>query len=312
MIGKLMATRLILFLTIAALLAGGCDGSASADDDSGAKDRNRSAKSDKKGRKAPSSFKLGRIQHKAIDESSGLAASRTHAGVLWTHNDSGNGPFLFAITRDGKLLGEYPVAVVRNTDWEAIAADDEGNLYIGDVGNNEGRRDRIAVYRVAEPDPSSLRGTTRGQPVRVSATWRLRYADKPFDIESLFVHRGRGYVISKQLTGKKAGVYAFDLASPPPADGAILQHVCDLPVRSPVTDAAISADGERLAVLTVTGPNLFKIGGDVAKAAESEPASFTYFDFKDMNMEGICFVPEGLLATTEEGQILLFADENFK
>jgi hypothetical protein len=31
-----------------------------------------------------------------------------------------------------------------------------------------------------------------------------------------------------------------------------------------------------------------------------------------MNMEGVCFVEGGLLATTEQGQVLFFKDEDFK
>ena len=90
-----------------------------------------------------------------------------------------------------------------------------------------------------------------------------------------------------------------------------LEHVCDLPIRSPVTDACISDDGQRLAVMTVTGPNLFQIDGKLENAANVEPAHVTYFDPGDMNMEGVCFVPEGLLASTEQGQMLLFQNSYF-
>jgi len=254
-------------------------------------------------------FKLGRIDHKAITESSGLAASRQHSGVFWTHNDSGNGPFIFAITREGKFLAEYPVSGVRNTDWEAIAADDQGHLYISDTGNNELKRDRALVYRVDEPDPATAGPNGRGASLKVTQVWRLKYPDKPFDAESLVIYQGKGYVISKLLTGKNAGLYRFDLDAPD--EEITLEHVCDLPIRSPVTDACISDDGQRLAVMTVTGPNLFQIDGKLENAANVEPAHVTYFDPGDMNMEGVCFVPEGLLASTEQGQMLLFQNSYF-
>ena len=313
MIGVSMTKRLfIILVALAGLVPAGCDDHASAGESRGNEREDKKGRKDDGGGKGRAKFKLGRIQHKAIAESSGIAASRKHPGVLWTHNDSGNGAYLFAITPEGELLGEYPVASVKNTDWEAVAADDSGHLYIADIGNNEGRRDRIAVYRLDEPDPASVTGKKkRGESLRVNATYRLKYPDKPFDAEALFVHNGRGYVISKLLSGKSAGLYAFDLTSPPTGE-ATLQHVCDLPLRSPVTDASISPDGQRLAVLTVTGPNVFKINGDVASAGKSEPASITYFDFKDMNMEGATFVPEGVVATTEEGQILLFENKLFE
>ena len=301
-------------LIAAAFLAGGCDTSVSGDDSGPSGSEKKKRDDDRKadsGKGGKARFKLGRIEHKAITESSGLAASRKHPGVYWTHNDSGNGAFLFAITREGKFLAEYPVAAARNTDWEAIGADDEGHLFIADIGNNDLKRDRALVYRLDEPDPAAAGPKGRGMTLRVNQVWRLKYPGKPFDAESFFVFRGRGYVISKLLSGRNAGVYRFDLAAAG-ADAVAMEHVCDLPIRSPVTDASVSADGKQLAVMTVTGPNLFKIDGDVANAARAESAYVNYFDVGDMNMEGVCFTDEGLLATTEQGQMLLFANELFR
>jgi hypothetical protein len=312
---RLLAVPLAAVIALAAAACAGCDDRASGDDAPAAKASPRSEKKNGgnggKRKDEKPRFKLGRIDHNAIGESSGIIGSRKHAGVFWTHNDSGNGPFVFAITREGKFIAEYPVAGVRNTDWEAITADDAGQLYIGDIGNNDGKRDRLLVYRLAEPDPAAAGPRGRGMALKVNAIYRLKYPDKPFDSESLFVHQGKGYVISKQINGKQAGVYRFDLAAPG-ADAAPLEHVCDLPIRSPVTDAAISPDGKQLAVLTVTGPNLFQLNGDVASAANAVPKHVTYFDPQDLNMEGVCFVEEGLLATTEQGQMLLFAYEHFE
>lgn len=305
-----MPRPLVTFLLAASLLLG-CDKSASGDEHPRASDDKHEKHNGKhKGdEKSKPKFKIGRINDKDLKESSGLAASRKYPGVYWTHNDSGNGPFLFAITREGKVLKEFPVASVRNTDWEAIAIDEEGHLYIGDVGNNDHRRDRVQVYRVDEPDPNTP--VSKPPALRVTAVWRLRYPDKPFDAESLVVYKGKGYVISKLVNGQHAGVYAFD-ASAAPRDAVSMEHVFDLPVRTPVTDACVSPDGQRLAVMTATGPCLFQIDGEMANAAKVTPKSVTYFDPDNLNMEGICFTPEGLLASSEQGQMLLFAEEYFK
>ena len=319
---KLPCLALILLCATLCATAGlGCNDSPDAGGDGppAVKGKNgRHAKASKKDRgedgEAPrGQFKLGRLDHKLIPESSGVIDSRKHPGVFWTHNDSGNGPALFAFNREGKTLGTYTLNV-RNNDWEAITADDEGHLYVGDTGNNEHRRDRVLVYRVDEPDPTdSGNGDDKGkQPemLRVGATWRLGYPAAPFDAESLFLFKGKGYIISKLLTGKPAGLYSFDLTNSDEVQ--TLAHVCDLPIRSPVTDAAISADGSRLAVMTVTGPYLFQIDGDVTALSKATPKHQLYFDVKDMNMEGICFVEGGVLATTEQGQVLFFKDGDFR
>jgi hypothetical protein len=318
--------RFAAFLAIASTLmtaGAACDKPAGAEDASATKDarkhyhkRNADSGDGKKGHHngggggGKADFKAGRLDRKQIPESSGVIDSRKFPGVFWTFNDSGNGPAIFAVKRDGTLLRQFTLNV-RNNDWEAISTDDEGHLFVGDIGNNERGRDRVIVYRLDEPDPTARPAPGAPAVLRVGAMWLLKFPDKPFDAESLFVYKGRGYVISKLLNGKNAGLYSFDLA--PQTEPETLRHECDLPIRSPVTDAALTPDGERLAVMTVTGPYLFGgLKGDVAAAAKAEPTHVTYFDPGDLNMEGVCFVEGGLLATTEQGQILFFADEYFK
>lgn len=306
-------SRSAVAILATALVAGfltGCDNRASGDDSKSGKSEQKRGEKGKGGGGKPK-FKLGRIEHKSIKESSGLAASRKYPGVYWTQNDSGNGPYVFAIARDGKFIAEYPIAQARNTDWEAISVDDGGHLYVADIGNNDLKRDRALVYRVDEPDPAAAGPKGKGMALKVNRVWRLKYPGKPFDAESFFVWEGKGYVISKLLSGRNAGLYRFDLAAAG-AEAVALEHVCDLPIRSPVSDAAISADGARLAVLTVTGPNLFQIDGDPANAGKVTPGYVNYFDPGDLNMEGICFTDDGLLASTEQGQMLLFGEELFE
>src|SRR4051812_22769462 len=78
--------------------------------------------------------RLGRLDHPPIREASGIVKSRRPPGIFWVHNDSGSPPALFAVRRDGALVREYSVNVP-NLDWEDIAADDRGHLYLGEIGN---------------------------------------------------------------------------------------------------------------------------------------------------------------------------------
>src|SRR5215218_2962033 len=98
--------------------------------------------------------RLGRLEHPAIREASSIVASRRHPGIFWVHNDSGNPAALFAVRRDGTLVREYAVKAP-NLDWEDIAVDDEGHLYLGDIGNNAGLLPIRTVYQLDEPDPEA-------------------------------------------------------------------------------------------------------------------------------------------------------------
>ena len=55
-----------------------------------------------------------------VSELSGLAVSRSLAGRLWAHNDSGQ-PILFALNADGSVSTRVRLTGVKFQDWEAVA-----------------------------------------------------------------------------------------------------------------------------------------------------------------------------------------------
>lgn len=248
-------------------------------------------------------FRVGRIDDPAIAESSGIVTSRQHAGVFWTHNDSGNPATLFAIDAAGKTLASFPVAA-RNLDWEDIAADNAGNLYIADTGNNAGKRKTVAVFQIVEPNPT----TKPAAELKITQSWTLTYPAQPFDCESLFVWDKTGYLISKHRNATPAGLYRFSLG--PQNAPQVLEKVLDLPTRIPVTSADLSPDGRRLAILTIAGPMLFdlKSPGDVASLAQ-QPSRSVFFTRP--TMEAITFTAEGLLVTDEKRPMYLFRWKDF-
>lgn len=170
-----------------------------------------SAVPDERARSAPPLRALGRIDPRVVREPSGLVASRRHRGVLWTHGDSGAGPYLFAVDREGRVLGRYLVEGVRAVDWEDVAADEAGHLYVGDVGNNFSSRGDLAVHRVVEPSRLAETGT-----LRADLTVRFRYADQRpglpladpnFDAEALFWMDGSLWILTKHRVGTGTRLY---------------------------------------------------------------------------------------------------------
>ena len=92
---------------------------------------------------------VGRIESPDVTESSGIAASLCQPNVFWTHNDSGDDAFIFAMSESGKNLGTYRVSNARNSDWEDIASykspDGTCYLYVGDIGNNKLERPELRM-----------------------------------------------------------------------------------------------------------------------------------------------------------------------
>ncbi|MCA9183069.1 MAG: hypothetical protein KDA51_16520 [Planctomycetales bacterium] len=86
------------------------------------------------------------LQSNELNESSGVAQV---GELLWTHNDSGDKPRLFAFASDGSLRGQFNIRVAQALDWEDICAlsrDGKHYLAVGDVGDNSARRASVNVY----------------------------------------------------------------------------------------------------------------------------------------------------------------------
>lgn len=179
------------------------------------------------------------FQDERIAESSGLAASHRHRGVYWTHNDSDDGPYVYAVDSRGRTVATVTLRGVDPRDVEGISVTPSGQVYVGDIGDNlDGEWPEVWIYRFAEPE--QLADTT----VDV-VRYRVQYADGPRNAEALMVHprTGRVYIASKE-TADRAGLYAGPRELTP--DGVnTFTRVDQVPW---VTDGAFSPDGRHLAL----------------------------------------------------------------
>jgi hypothetical protein len=253
---------------------------------------------------APGVRLVARISDPLIKESSGVVASRRYADVFWTHNDGG-GPkkqVLYAIDRKGNTRASFPVTGVTLHDWEDIAIDDAGHLFIGDIGNNNAKRKMLAVYEIDEPNPQAGAGS-----VSPKRAWKLKFPQAPFDCESLFVWKDQGYVVSKVFDKAHAQIFRFPLKET--NEPLTLELVATTKIKSPVTGADISADGTLLGLVAKNGAYVFRIDGDVTRVSNANPH---HTKLENQHIEGCCFVPEGLLVTSERRMIFLFTDPAFR
>jgi hypothetical protein len=186
------------------------------------------------------------IEDPAITESSGLAASSRHPGVYWTHNDSAPdsspAPYLYAVDGEtGRTLATITLTGdgVAARDIEAISIGPDGDLYVGDIGDNVGGGwDEVWIYRL--PEPKRLADATITPTV-----YAVQYEDGPRDAEALMVHpeTGRVYIASKKEDGG-AALYASPAAGLSEAGANTFERGADIDLW--VTDGAFSPDGTRL------------------------------------------------------------------
>jgi hypothetical protein len=244
---------------------------------------------------------LGRFDARAIPEASGIVKSRRHPGIFWVHNDSGNAPLLFAVRGDGRIVRRFRLAIP-NLDWEDIAIDDRGHLYLGDIGNNAGLLRVRTIYQLDEPDPSIPEGGDGDGPL--PATRTLAYSLPPanrFDAESLVLDRGTAIVIAKYLDGREAELFAvpFDPkstgTSPAPAP---VRPIGKLPgFTEPATGADLSADGTRLAVSSYRVTRIYHRKGE--SDAWEKLAEVRY---AQLPIEGIAWDGGDLILAAEEAR----------
>lgn len=202
--------------------------------------------------------RIGRLATPEIREASGMVASRRHPGIFWVHNDSKNAPELFAVKRDGQLVRSYKVAAL-NVDWEDIATDDSGHLFLGDIGNNDLRLPVRVIHQIAEPDPNVVPKSSNPLPVLTSNFYGFPAGGR-FDAEGLAVWGNEVLIVTKRRDGQPAEVFRLPVSPVAPLlRPSIPFRVGFLPnCNEPVTGATITRDGRLLAVVTDRSVRVFE------------------------------------------------------
>ena len=84
---------------------------------------------------------------KKLKEVSGIALSPDKK-IIWAIEDAGNKNMVYGLDRGGKQVADVLVENTENNDWEDITSDKNGNLYIGDFGNNDNDRQNLSIIKI--------------------------------------------------------------------------------------------------------------------------------------------------------------------
>ncbi len=188
-----------------------------------------------------------------LDEVSGIALSQQHDDILWMTNDSGGGPYLYALDiTDCSLRAELTLLDTPARDHEALAVgrDEQGNdvIWVADIGDNRDSWPYARIHKVIEPQEL----TDAEVPV---TTYRFTYPDGARNAEALMAdpNRERLWVISKE--DGVGGIYR--LPSPMSPAQTPMQAKLVGEARSQVTDAAMAPDGRRYVVRDYLSAEVF-------------------------------------------------------
>jgi hypothetical protein len=254
------------------------------------------------------------FQSPRLMESSGVAVSREHPGVLWTHNDSGDGPYLYATDLRGTDRGFLLVSGADAFDWEDIALGvcpapfrATACIYIADTGDNLEVRPFVTLYALPEPAPPQGPGDTL-RTTSAPAILRVSYPDGPHDVEAIYVspRDTATYLVSKGRGGSikvyRIGSKAWGAAKQSETVSATVVQTLDIRP-SPeagrlITGAAVRRDGRIVTLRTYGEIYLFYpgIGGRLTPARE-RPCNIAGLE---IGGEAIDFLDDTMFVMTSE------------
>lgn len=244
---------------------------------------------------------LARLEAGEINESSGLACSRINKAVFWTHNDSGDKPRIFAVSRNGRTLATVNIRNAKAVDWEDMCSFVIGGksyLLLADTGDNARRRKYVTLYLVEEPR-LDVKKFNRKFTIPFVQKINFTYTSGPDDCEAVAVDP-----ISKTIvivTKCKKELYLLKIPTKPTNETFVLKRAGKLGIPSP-TGMDISPDGRRAVVVTYLSGYEYnrKPNESWADAFAHEPRMI----FLPLRAQGetICFGPGGrnLYLTSEK------------
>ena len=235
------------------------------------------------------------VTDKRITELSGLVSDGQHWYAI---NDGGTKVQVFVLGRD---CGVQRV-ITSSTDpydVEDLARASDGTLWLSDTGDNDKKRDTVALLAVTPQGKTTL--------------YRLTYPDGAHDVEALLLDpKGTPYLVTKNPFGD-TGVYRPAAAPKSPGPTA-LERVRSLNFKTTdtpggpvgsfssvlVTGGATSSDGKVVALRTYTDAYLYSApDGDVLAALGREPVRIPLPN--EQQGEAIAFDPDGTLLSAGEG-----------
>ena len=230
-----------------------------------------------------------------VSETSGLFF---HNGRLWTHNDSGGKPILYALdTTTFEVVQRITLAQVKNKDWEEVCTDGE-SAFVGDFGNNKGSRKNLKIFTFPL---SSL--PAEGDTIIQVDSILFRFADQTnfekrkhehdYDCEAMFATDSCLYLLSKGWATGTTRLYRL----PKTPGNHVAEVVNGFDSQGLITGADYDREKHVLAIVgyvkDIWKPFMYLIFDFEEDGTKLSNKRFEMPQLSGTQTEGICFFDEG-------------------
>lgn len=222
-----------------------------------------------------------------LEESSAIEMVK-NSDLLWTIEDAGNKNNLYGLDLKGHTVKDIDVSNSKNDDWEDLTSDKYGNIYIGDFGNNNKKRENFTIYKIN--NVAELRNKAKAEIIN----FKLPKNVKSEDFEAFFILDNCFYIFSKD---DKASIL---LKVPNTIGNHIAELITDFNLdgkHNKITSAALSPDEKTVVLLN--HDKLWKLSNykpDNFFKGTVEELKFNHTSQK----EGICFKNDSVVYITDE------------
>lgn len=242
----------------------------------------------------------------SLKEASAIAVSRV-SDLIWVAEDSGNKNKIYGLDGEGKIAHTVTLENAPNVDWEDLTSDEEGNLYVGDFGNNDNLRKDLCIYKVNAGDLKNDKAISSSK-ISFYYPEQKQFPPKKselfYDAESFFLYKGNFYIFTKNRSkGFDGTVLLYKIPNQSGNHKAQLLgqfKACDNYHKCAITSADISPDQKKIVLLSASKVWILSdFTSDNFLNGKTE-----MYELPDVTQkEGVCF---------KDNETLLIVDEKSK
>lgn len=250
---------------------------------------------------------FGQVKHladlpKKLDEVSGVLYGKD--STVWVLEDSGNKDVIYKVGFSGDILKTFKVKNAKNKDWEDLAQDSIGNVYIADTGNNHNDRKDLVIYKI--PNPEEEKGDKiDAEKIEYYYPEQQKFPPKAvnrnFDVEALFHANNKLYLVTKNRAHPfdgKALIYTVpDTKGKHVATLVGNITICNDRETCQITSISISPDKNKIIALTYGKLFLF----ENFHLDDFSKSTIVNIDLGlRTQLESVCFVDDSTLLLIDE------------